>query len=203
MIKTNNLNYEKLGGLIPSIVIDINTRCVLMLGFMNEEALTKSIESKRVTFFSRSKNRLWVKGETSGNYLNLIDIKIDCDNDSLLVYAEPVGPTCHTGEYSCFGKDIKKNNDFIHELFSLLKTRKKDLPDNSYTTSLFKKGINQIAQKVGEEAVETVIAAKNNDRNELINETSDLVYHLFVLLIEQGIEFDEIVDCLKNRHINS
>jgi phosphoribosyl-AMP cyclohydrolase / phosphoribosyl-ATP pyrophosphohydrolase len=198
-INIDQLNFEKLNGLIPAIVVDKNNSQVLMLGFMNKEALSKTIEANLVTFFSRTKNALWTKGETSGNYLNLIDILPDCDSDSLLVYAEPQGPTCHTGDYSCFGINKTTSLNFLNELFDLIKQRKKELPENSYTTKLFKDGSNRIIQKVGEEAVETIIAAKNKDKNEIINEASDLIYHLFVMLADLNIEFGEIVDNLKKR----
>ena len=196
----NKLNFEKLDGLIPAIIIDNENSQVLMLGFMNKESLDKTIETNLVTFFSRTKNALWTKGETSGNYLKLVDILTDCDNDTLLIYAEPQGPTCHTGNYSCFNIDNVKSLKFLNELFDLIKERKRELPENSYTTKLFVDGSNRIIQKVGEEAVETVIAAKNKDKNEIINETSDLIYHLFVMLTDQDIEFSEIVDNLQKRH---
>lgn len=194
------IDFSKLNGLVPAVIIDNKNGKVLMLGFMNSEALEKTIETKLVTFFSRTKERLWTKGETSGNYLKLIDIKPDCDFDSLLVYAEPEGNTCHTGEYSCFGVKDTTSLNFLNELFKLIKKRKAELPENSYTTKLFKEGANRIIQKVGEEAIETVIAAKNRDKNEIINETSDLIYHLFVMLAEQEIEFGSVVSNLERRH---
>ncbi len=199
MINADELNFEKLGGLIPAVVSDSETNQVLMLGFMNKEAFAKTIETKRVTFFSRTRNTLWTKGETSGNFLNLIDIKEDCDNDSLLLIAKPDGPTCHKGTYSCFGID-KNNTLFIDQLNKLIKERKENLPENSYTTKLFMEGADRIIQKVGEEAIETVIAAKNRDKEEIINETSDLIYHLLVMLAEQEIGFDEVVNKLIFRH---
>ncbi|MEW6702602.1 MAG: bifunctional phosphoribosyl-AMP cyclohydrolase/phosphoribosyl-ATP diphosphatase HisIE [Bacteroidota bacterium] len=198
-MKAEELNFEKLGGLIPAIVTDVQTDQVLMLGFMNKEALTKTIETKRVTFFSRSRNTLWTKGETSGNFLNLVEIKKDCDNDSLLVLAQPEGPTCHLGSYSCFGVE-KSNITFLNQLSELIKERKKNLPENSYTTKLFKEGTDRIIQKVGEEVVETIIAAKNRNKEELINETADLIFHLFVMLAEQEIEFDDVIKKLVERH---
>lgn len=199
MIDKTKMNFEKLGGLIPAIVIDINSDAVLMLGFMNQEALDLTLSTKKVTFFSRTKKAIWVKGETSGNLLELIDLKSDCDNDTLLVYARPNGPTCHTGEYSCFG--VKDNHSkFLQKLYELIKSRKTELPEGSYTTKLYQKGTNRIIQKVGEEAIETVIAAKTRDRNEIINEVSDLVYHLFVMLAELEIEFDEIIENLYSRN---
>lgn len=200
MIDINKIDFDKLNGLVPSVIVDDNTGKVLMLGFMNKEAVEKTLELKKVTFFSRTKNRLWTKGETSKNYLNLVDILTDCDNDSLLVYAKPEGDTCHLEQYSCFGIAKKSDEDFLNKLFELIKTRKAELPENSYTTKLFKEGENRIIQKVGEEAIETVIAAKNRDRSEIINETSDLIYHLFVMLAEQGIEFEDIIKNLESRH---
>lgn len=199
MIDINSINFEKLNGLIPAIIVDDSTEKVLMLGFMNKEALQKTITTKLVTFFSRSRNALWIKGETSGNYLNLVSIKTDCDNDSVLIYANPQGPTCHLGNYSCFNVE-KDSIKFLEKLFDLIKERKKELPETSYTTKLFKSGSNRIIQKVGEEAIETVIAAKNRDKNEIINETSDLLYHLFVMLAEQDIELNEVVENLAKRH---
>lgn len=200
MITVNAIDFEKQNGLVPAIIVDNSTNQVLMLGYMNEEAFEKTKKENMVTFYSRSKKRLWTKGETSGNFLNVIDIRVDCDKDTLLIHVNPVGDTCHLERYSCF--DIKKNDDisFLIKLYNLVKERKITLPENSYTTSLFKRGENRIIQKVGEEAVETVIAAKNNDREEIINETSDLLFHLFVLLAEKNIEFSEIVDNLGKRH---
>ena len=196
----STLDFDKLNGLIPAIVVDKNNGQVLMLGFMNKEALAKTIETKLVTFFSRTRNTLWTKGETSKNYLHLVDIKTDCDNDTLLVYANPDGNTCHTGNYSCFNIPNNGSINFLNDLFSLIKSRKTELPENSYTTKLFESGTNRIIQKVGEEAIETVIAAKNQDREEIINETSDLIYHLFVMLAEQDIEFSDIAENLEKRH---
>lgn len=199
MIDISEINFEKLNGLVPAIIIDDNTGQVLMLGFMNDEAYQKTIDEKVVTFFSRTKNRLWTKGETSGNYLNLVDIKTDCDNDTLLIRVNPEGNTCHLGNYSCF--NIEKDNlRFLQKLFELIKDRKEKLPEDSYTSKLFKKGENRIIQKVGEEAIETIIAAKNNDKEEIINETSDLIYHLFVMLAEKDIELNEIAENLLSRH---
>ncbi len=196
----NKMDFEKLNGLIPAVVIDNSNSQVLMLGFMNKEALEKTIETKLVTFYSRTRKALWTKGETSKNYLHLVDIKPDCDNDTLLVYAKPDGDTCHTGKYSCFDIPNYPSLNFLNELFSLVKERKVEMPEKSYTTELFKSGANRIIQKVGEEAIETVIAAKNRDKNEIINETSDLIYHLFVMLAEQEIDFEDIVKNLESRH---
>jgi phosphoribosyl-AMP cyclohydrolase / phosphoribosyl-ATP pyrophosphohydrolase len=174
------IDFEKGNGLVPCIIQDNTTLEALMLGYMNEAAYNKTIEEKRVTFFSRSKNRLWTKGETTGNYLNLVDIKTDCDNDALLVFVNPIGPTCHTGEKTCFGAS---NKGFIYQLEKIIETKINNKEENSYTNSLVKKGIQKVAQKVGEEAVEVVIEAmqQNNDV-ELLNESADLVYHLLVLL---------------------
>jgi len=200
MIDISKLDFDKMGGLIPAIVSDNSNEAVLMLGFMNKEALVKTLETGLVTFFSRTKNRLWTKGETSGSYLKLISITEDCDNDSLLVKAVPEGNTCHTGSYSCFFSEKPASINFLSDLFRLIKDRKEKLPEGSYTTKLFKSGTNRIIQKVGEEAIETVIAAKNRDKNEVINETSDLLYHIFVMLAEQEIEFSDIVKNLEKRH---
>ena len=193
------INFEKLNGLVPAIIVDNFNSQVLMLGFMNKAALIKTLETNLVTFFSRTRKTLWTKGVTSGNYLKLISIKTDCDNDALLIYAEPEGNTCHTGKYSCFDIPQTGSFSFILDLFNVIKSRKTELPDKSYTAELFKSGADRIIQKVGEEAVETVIAAKNRDKTEIINEVSDLIYHLLVMLAEQEIEFGEVVDNLKKR----
>ncbi|AFN76018.1 phosphoribosyL-amp cyclohydrolase phosphoribosyL-ATP pyrophosphatase [Melioribacter roseus P3M-2] len=199
MINIDNIIFEKSGGLVPAIIQDKFTGQVLMLGYMNKEALTKTIDTGLVTFYSRSRNQLWTKGETSGNYLKLDSITTDCDNDTLLVTAVPEGPTCHMNRYSCFGID-KENVKFLSYLYDLIKERKKNLPENSYTTKLFRSGIDRIIQKVGEESIETVIAAKNKDKKEFIDESSDLIYHLFVLMAELDIGLDEIVNNLIQRH---
>jgi phosphoribosyl-ATP pyrophosphohydrolase/phosphoribosyl-AMP cyclohydrolase len=200
MIDVQKINFEKLNGLVPAIIIDAFNNNVLMLGFMNKEALEQTIEKQKVVFFSRSKNRLWLKGETSKNYLNVVSISTDCDDDTLMIYAKPDGPTCHTGSYSCFAEVNENNILFLNYLFNLVKQRKIELPENSYTTSLYKRGSDRIIQKVGEEAVETVIAAKNKDKKEIINETSDLIFHLLVMLSDQDIELSEIISNLKQRH---
>ncbi len=193
------LNFKKLDGLIPAIVQDSSTMQVLMLGFVNEEAYQKTIKSGKVTFYSRTKKRLWQKGETSGNCLKVIDMKVDCDNDSLLILAEPQGPTCHTGRYSCFG-DKENNITFLEELFDLIKNRKEKRPKNSYTTSLFDKGLDEILKKIGEESVEVIIAAKSESNKRLIEELGDLLYHLLVLLAEKEINLDEVVAELIQRY---
>lgn len=201
MIDITKIDFPKLDGLVPAVVIDSFTDQVLMLGFMNQESLKKTIETKQVTFFSRTRKGLWTKGETSGNFLNFVDIKLDCDNDSLIVYAKPHGNTCHTGNYSCFGMQ-KNDARFLEYLFRFIQQRKNELPENSYTTKLFKSGADRIIQKVGEEAIETVVAAKNRNKSEILNEVSDLIYHLFVLLAEQNIAIEEVGQTLKDRHIN-
>lgn len=200
-MNTKELNFEKLNGLVPAVVVDNNTDAVLMLGFMNRESLQKTIETKLVTFFSRTRNQLWTKGETSGNFLKLVKIKPDCDNDSLLIFVEPEGNTCHTGNYSCFNVEKRGSIKFLQQLSEIIKERKENLPENSYTTKLFKEGENRIIQKVGEEAVEVVIAAKNNGREEIINETSDLLFHLMVMLEEKKIDLTDIVSNLEKRHV--
>ena len=200
MINIKNVDFKKLDGLVPAIIVDSTSRQVLMLGFMNREALEQTIEKQKVVFFSRTKNRLWLKGETSKNYLNLISINLDCDNDTLLIYAKPDGPTCHTGSKSCFADKDESNILFLDYLFKLVKQRKIELPEKSYTTHLFERGSDRIIQKVGEEAIETVIAAKNRDKEEIINESSDLLFHLMVMLVEQDIELSEIVSNLQKRH---
>lgn len=199
MIDINKINFDKMNGLVPVIVTENITGQVLMLGFMNREAVHKTVAENKVTFYSRSKERLWTKGETSGNYLELVDIKIDCDNDTLLITANPKGNTCHIDQYSCFGLE-KENYKFLQYLDDLIKSRKKELPENSYTTKLFKQGENRIIQKVGEEAIETVIAAKNNDREELINESADLLFHLLVMLNQKEIPFNDVISELEKRH---
>ena len=195
-----SLNFEKLNGLVPAIIQDYKTNKVLMLGFMNEEAYNKTKEINKVTFYSRTKNRLWTKGEESGNFLNVKEIMVDCDDDTLLIKADPVGPVCHTGADTCFEEVNTAGTDFILQLQDLIDTRKKEMPEGSYTTHLFNKGINKIAQKVGEEAVELVIEAKDNNDDLFLNEAADLIYHLLVLLTEKGKRFEDIVEVLKGRH---
>ncbi len=196
-----NIDFEKMGGLVPAIVQDAMTKNVLMLGFMNEEAYRKTIETKKVTFWSRTRKCLWTKGETSGNYLNLVDIKIDCDNDTLLVYVHPQGPTCHLGTDTCWGEqNILNPVVFLSDLQSFINKRFQEMPENSYTTSLFKKGINKMAQKVGEEAVETVIEATNGNNENLVYEASDLLYHLIVMLTAKGLSIEDVARELIKRH---
>lgn len=186
-------------GLVPAIVQDMNTNKVLMLGFMNEEALSKTHELKKVTFFSRSKQRLWTKGEESGNFLLLKEIKSDCDNDTLLIKAEPVGPVCHTGADTCWNEK-NQNDDFLLELENVISNRKNNPSEKSYTSSLFAKGINKVAQKVGEEAVELVIEAKDNNEELFKNEAADLLFHYLILLQAKGYKLNDIIEVLKERH---
>ncbi|MFA7686188.1 MAG: bifunctional phosphoribosyl-AMP cyclohydrolase/phosphoribosyl-ATP diphosphatase HisIE [Candidatus Gracilibacteria bacterium] len=193
------LNFKKLNGLVPAIIQDSCTQQVLMLGFMNEEAYKKTLKSRRVTFWSRTKKRLWQKGETSGNFLEVVKIKVDCDNDTLLILAKPNGPTCHTGKYSCFG-DKENNTMFLNELFELIKDRKQNMPVDSYTTFLFNRGLNGIIKKVGEESLEVIIAAKSETKKRLIEESGDLLYHLLVLLAEKEVEINDIMKELLKRH---
>ena len=195
------IDFEKMGGLVPAIIQDAATQKVLMLGFMNEEAYQKTIDTKHVTFWSRTRNTLWTKGETSGNFLNLVDIKVDCDNDTLLIQAHPDGPTCHTGTDTCWGEENHANPLlFLTELQDFINRRKEEMPEGSYTTKLFKEGINKIAQKVGEEALETVIEATNGTSDHLVYEASDLLYHLLVMLTEKGLRIEEVAQELQKRH---
>jgi phosphoribosyl-ATP pyrophosphohydrolase/phosphoribosyl-AMP cyclohydrolase len=194
------MDFTKLNGLIPAIVQDAQTGVVLMLGFMNEDAYNKTLETDRVTFFSRSKQRLWTKGETSGNFLNVVKILTDCDNDTLLIKARPEGPACHTGADTCFGEDNKGGVAFLQYLQEFIARRYEEMPEGSYTTSLFRKGVNRMAQKVGEEAVETVIEATNGTDEGFIYEASDLLYHLIVLLTSKGHTIGELGEELQKRH---
>ncbi len=191
-----NLNFSKLNGLIPAIIQDSESLEILMIAFMNQEALEKTIKNKKVTFFSRSKNRLWEKGETSGNFLELVDIKADCDNDSLVIFAKAKGPTCHTGKKSCFGE----NNFNLLKLFKLIKDRKRTMPKNSYTSSLFNSGLEKIIEKIEEESEEVVVAAKSEGKKRLIEESCDLIYHLFVLLNKENISISDINEELAQRN---
>lgn len=194
------LDFDKAGGLIPTIIQDNRTSKVLMLGYMNEEALLKSQETGKVTFFSRMKNRLWTKGEESGNFLEIVSIAEDCDRDTLLIKVNPLGPVCHTGNDTCFNEVNEEDIMFLKQLQDFIVLRRQEMPEGSYTTSLFNKGIGRIAQKVGEEAVETVIEAMNGDDDRLIYESSDLLYHLIVLLTYKGYRIEDLVKELKKRH---
>lgn len=187
-------------GLLPAIIQDFQTGKVLMLGYMNEESLAKTKALNKVTFFSRSKNRLWTKGEESGNFLEVMDIKLDCDNDTFLIKVKPVGPVCHTGNDTCWYEKNKDEFSFLHYLEALILDRKLHPKDNSYTNLLFEKGLNKIAQKVGEEAVEVVIEAKDSNDELFKGEAADLFFHLLVLLAEKNISLNEVLAVLKNRH---
>lgn len=193
------INFAKGDGLIPAIVQDEKTAKVLMLGYMNKESLKKTLEEKVVTFFSRSKQRLWTKGETSGNFLHLKSIKVDCDQDALLLQVEPVGPVCHTGSDTCFDEKNVDNNFLLH-LQSVIQHRKENPSESSYTSSLFQKGINKVAQKVGEEAVELVIEAKDDNKELFLNEAADLMYHYLVLLAAKNYQLEDVIEVLKKRH---
>jgi phosphoribosyl-ATP pyrophosphohydrolase/phosphoribosyl-AMP cyclohydrolase len=193
------LAWEKGDGLLPAIIQHAVSGEVLMLGFMNEEALTATETSGRVTFYSRSKGRLWTKGETSHHFLNVVEIAIDCDHDTLLILAKPEGPTCHLNTSSCFSPTASRLV-FLYELEQLLAQRKQADPESSYTARLYASGTKRIAQKVGEESIETALAAMAQDREELTNEAADLMYHLLVLLQDQGLDMDAVVHCLKQRH---
>ena len=198
MIESSQVDFTKLNGLVPCIVQDAGTQVVLMLGFMNAEALEKTIQEKRVTFFSRSKQRLWTKGETSGNFLELTDILLDCDQDTLLVKANPVGPACHTGADTCFNENNTAWN--VAGLEKVIADRKSNPKEGSYTTTLFESGMNKIAQKVGEEAVELVIEAKDDNKDLFLNEAADLMYHYLVLLQAKGLSLRDVEEVLKKRH---
>jgi len=195
-----DIDIKSAHGLIPAIIQDSETKNVLMLGYMNEESLQKTIETQKVTFFSRSKQRLWTKGEESGNFLNLVDIKNDCDGDTLLIQAKPVGPTCHTGADTCWQEENKENYGFISQLENTIKTRRENADaEKSYVASLFEKGINKIAQKVGEEAVEVVIEAKDDNDDLFLSESADLLFHYLILLQAKGFQLNDVVDVLKKR----
>jgi phosphoribosyl-ATP pyrophosphohydrolase/phosphoribosyl-AMP cyclohydrolase len=188
-------------GLVPAIIQDASTHNVLMLGYMNKEALKKTIDTNLVTFFSRSKQRLWTKGEESGNVLNLVDIKLDCDSDTLLIKVNPKGPTCHKGSDTCWNEENKQNYGFLSELEDIIESRKNNgNAESSYVASLFAKGMNKIAQKVGEEAVEVVIEAKDNNDDLFLNESADLLFHYLILLKAKGFNLNDIVTTLKKRH---
>lgn len=195
------IDFEKCGGLVPAIIQDATTKNVLMLGYMNEEAYNKTIETQKVTFYSRCRQCLWTKGETSGNYLNLVSMAIDCDNDTLLVKVNPVGPTCHTGTDTCWGEKNDVNPLlFLTYIQDFIEKRHREMPEGSYTTSLFKDGINRMAQKVGEEALEAVIEATNGTNERLVYEGADMLYHLVVLLTSKGLRIEDLAKELQVRH---
>ncbi len=199
MVDIKTIDFDKGNGLVPCIIQDFGTNSVLMLGYMNKEALQHTLKERRVTFWSRSKNRLWTKGEESGNFLRLEDIKIDCDQDSLLVLVTPSGPTCHKGTDTCWGETNCQNSLFLEKLQRTIVGRKSDPLATSYTSSLFAKGINKIAQKVGEEAVELVIESKDDNEELFLNEAADLMYHYIVLLVAKGFRILDVIDVLRER----
>ena len=194
------IDFTKNNGLIPAIIQDNETKTVLMLGYMNQEALDTTLETQKVTFFSRSKNRLWTKGEESGNFLNLVSIKNDCDNDTLLIQVNPVGPTCHTGSDTCWQEENNSSYSFLSKLENTIQERKDNATsEKSYVASLFEKGMNKIAQKVGEEAVEVVIEAKDNNDDLFLSESADLLFHYLILLQAKGFKLNDVVEVLKSR----
>ena len=196
-----DIDFDKCGGLVPAIVQDATTRQVLMLGYMNPEAWEKTQQLGRVTFFSRTRQRLWTKGEESGHYLEVVDVKLDCDRDTLLIQAHPHGPTCHTGTDTCWGEENRANPLlFLSELQDFINKRREEMPEGSYTTSLFRDGINRMAQKVGEEALEAVIEAVNGTDERLLYEASDMFYHLIVLLASKGLRIEQVAEELAVRH---
>lgn len=196
-----NIDFDKGEGLVPAIIQDSSTLRVLMLGYMNREAYDKTVQTGLVTFYSRSRKCLWTKGETSGNYLKLVDIKVDCDNDTLLVKAVPQGPVCHTGSDTCWGETNEASPLlFLSELSDFIECRHREMPEGSYTTSLFKDGLNRMAQKVGEEALELVIEATNGSDERLVYEGSDMLYHLIVLLTSKGLRIEDLARELQERH---
>ena len=194
------LDFDKIDGLVPAIIQDSRTLKVLMLGFMNKEDYEKTVENGKVTFWSRTKQRLWTKGETSGNTLTVVDIKADCDNDTLLIKAIPAGPVCHTGSDTCWDEKNQNPIMFLSELQRFIEKRHEEMPEGSYTTSLFKSGCGRMAQKVGEEAIESVIEAMANNNERLIYEASDMIYHLIVLLTSKGLKIEDLAQELQKRH---
>ncbi|RQW61968.1 bifunctional phosphoribosyl-AMP cyclohydrolase/phosphoribosyl-ATP diphosphatase HisIE [Vibrio viridaestus] len=199
---SSRIDWEKVDGLVPAIIQDFSSSQVLMMGYMNPEALAKTFETENVTFFSRSKQRLWTKGETSGNVLKLKNIALDCDQDTLLVKVNPVGPTCHTGTTTCWDNDGQEESQMVwlHQLETLLGERKQADPESSYTASLYARGTKRISQKVGEEGVEVALAATSGDKAELVCESADLIYHLLVLLNDQDLSMSDVINKLKERH---
>ena len=198
-MRSDKLDFEKGGGTIPAVIQDAATGNVLMLGYMDREALEKTTEERVVTFYSRSKKRHWTKGETSGNFLHVVDILADCDGDTLLIKANPTGPVCHTGSDTCFDEP-NQNSDFLRDLQQVIQDRRSNPREGSYTTRLFSQGINKVAQKVGEEAVELIIEAKDDNAERFLNEAADLMYHYLVLLVAKGHRLEEVVGILEERH---
>lgn len=199
---SERIDWNKVDGLVPAIVQDFQSSQVLMMGYMNQDALQQTAQTGQVTFFSRSKQRLWTKGETSGHVLQLKNMALDCDNDTLLVKVNPIGPTCHTGTTTCWDNDAQEESQMVwlHQLEQLLAARKSADPDSSYTASLYARGTKRISQKVGEEGVEVALAATSGDKAELVCESADLIYHLLVLLQDQGLALSDVIDKLKERH---
>ncbi|ASG03417.1 bifunctional phosphoribosyl-AMP cyclohydrolase/phosphoribosyl-ATP diphosphatase HisIE [Vibrio anguillarum] len=199
---SERIDWNKVDGLVPAVVQDFQSSQVLMMGYMNQDALQKTAQTGQVTFFSRSKQRLWTKGETSGHVLQLKNMALDCDNDTLLVKVNPIGPTCHTGTTTCWDNDAQEESQMVwlHQLEQLLAARKSADPDSSYTASLYARGTKRISQKVGEEGVEVALAATSGDKAELVCESADLIYHLLVLLQDQGLALSDVIDKLKERH---
>jgi phosphoribosyl-ATP pyrophosphohydrolase/phosphoribosyl-AMP cyclohydrolase len=200
-----DMNFDKMQGLIPAIIQDAETRQILMLGYMNKEAYDITVQTGKVTFWSRSRQTIWTKGETSGNYLNVVDIKNDCDQDTLLIRVHPTGPVCHTGTDTCWGEKnevLTDNNPllFLSELQNFIEERHRQMPEGSYTTSLFKDGLNRMAQKVGEEALELVIEAVNGSNERMVYEGSDMLYHLIVLMTSKGMRIEQLAEELMQRH---
>lgn len=195
-----NLDFDKVGGLIPAIIQDNETNKVLMLGYMNQEALNKTNELGKVTFYSRTKQRLWTKGEESGNFLNVVSIQEDCDKDTLLIKVNPTGAVCHTGDDTCFKEENREDVMFFKHLQQFIEKRYREMPEGSYTTSLFQSGVNRMAQKVGEEAIESVIEACNGTDERLVYESADMLYHLIVLLTSKGLSIEDLSRELQKRH---
>lgn len=195
------LDFDKMNGLVPAIIQDARTKNVLMLGFMNKEAYEKTIELNRVTFFSRTKNRLWTKGEESGHFLDVVSIESDCDNDTLLIKVIPNGPVCHTGTATCFNDNNEFGIEFLSFIQDFIEKRYQEMPEGSYTTSLFQSGVNRMAQKVGEEALETVIEATNGTNGRMLYEGADMLYHLIVLLTSKGCRIEDLAKVLEQRHL--
>lgn len=200
MIDVNELDWDKGDGLLPAVIQDANNLRVLMLGYMNREAMAQTLETERVTFFSRSKQALWVKGETSGNFLNFISVEMDCDKDTILIKANPQGPVCHTGTQTCFNDGDGSSILFLEKLSALIKQRNQERSEGSYTTELFEEGQSRIAQKVGEEGVELALAHMKGDKEEILNESADLLFHTMVLLEDAGLNIKDTCERLQERH---
>ncbi|MBK9257612.1 MAG: bifunctional phosphoribosyl-AMP cyclohydrolase/phosphoribosyl-ATP diphosphatase HisIE [Saprospiraceae bacterium] len=205
MINIKDINFEKSDGLVPVIAQDAKTGVVLMMGYANEEAISRSISSRKLTFFSRSRNVLWTKGESSGHYLYIEELLLDCDADTVLAKVQPVGPVCHTGKDTCWGeKNDAKKADFLKTLSAVIESRKNEEPDsNSYVNQLFRKGVNKVSQKFGEEAIELLIEAKDDNDERFLNEAADLLFHYMILLSQRGYTLDDVSEILSDRHNKS